>query len=216
MGFCLFNNVAVAAAQAHALGAAKVAIVDYDVHHGNGTQHIFEADPDTLYVSLHQYPFYPGTGAADEVGRDRGKGFTVNLPLEAGCTDDDYHQAFAEIVLPVLRQFSPDVLLVSAGFDAHERDPLAGMQLTSTAFGAMTGELRRVAEECCGGRLVLITEGGYDLLALETSLEAVIRSLTNRSAASDWADASAPSQRGRSAVEAARTALAPFWRLGPR
>jgi len=213
MGFCLFNNVAVAAAHAHALGAAKVAIVDYDVHHGNGTQHIFEADPETLYVSLHQYPFYPGTGAAGEIGRDRGKGFTVNLPLEAGCADDDYRQAFAEVVLPVLREYSPDVLLVSAGFDAHERDPLAGMQLTSAAFGAMTGDLRQVAEECCGGRLVLITEGGYDLRALEASLQAVIRSLIETPAASAWPGTSGRSDRGRNAVEAAKIALAPFWRL---
>jgi acetoin utilization deacetylase AcuC-like enzyme len=215
MGFCLFNNVAVAAAHAHALGAAKVAIVDYDVHHGNGTQHIFETDPDTLYISLHQFPFYPGTGAADEIGRDRGRGFTVNLPLEAGSTDADYRQAFAEVVLPVLREYSPDLLLVSAGFDAHERDPLAGMRLTSGAFGAMTADLREIAEECCDGRLVLVTEGGYDLRALETSLEAVIHSLAGNSSApaSHWAATNGRPDRGRKAVDAARSALAPFWRL---
>jgi acetoin utilization deacetylase AcuC-like enzyme len=215
MGFCLFNNVAVAAAHAHALGAARVAIVDYDVHHGNGTQHIFETDPDTLYISLHQFPFYPGTGAADEIGRDRGKGFTVNLPLEAGATDDDYRYACAEVVLPVLREYAPDVLLVSAGFDAHERDPLAGMRLTSDAYAAMTAELRTVAEEHCDGRLMLVTEGGYDLRALETSLEAVIGSLTAEpsSPASAAPAASVRAERGRKAVDAARRALAPFWRL---
>src|SRR5215472_711432 len=107
MGFCLFNNVAVAAAHAHAMGAAKVAIVDYDVHHGNGTQHIFDADRHMLYVSTHQYPYYPGTGAADEIGRDLGRGFTVNVPMEAGSVDEDYHTVFARIVVPVLREFEP-------------------------------------------------------------------------------------------------------------
>ena len=143
MGFCLFNNVAVAAAHARAQGAARVAIVDYDVHHGNGTQHMFESDPNVLYVSLHQFPFYPGTGAVDEIGSGAGKGFTVNLPLEVGAVDEDYRVAFSEVVVPVLRQFDPDLLLVSAGFDAHERDPLAGMRLTTAAFAAMTMELRK-------------------------------------------------------------------------
>src|SRR5262245_39978031 len=156
MGFCLFNNVAVAAAHARAQGAAKVAIVDYDVHHGNGTQHIFEADPHVLYVSTHQFPYYPGTGAADEIGRQAGRGFTVNVPLEVGALDDDYRLAFSAIVLPVLRQFEPDLILVSAGFDAHERDPLGGMRVTTPAFAAMTLELRGVAEECCRGRIVSI------------------------------------------------------------
>src|SRR4051794_20458694 len=118
MGFCLFNNVAVAAAHACAGGAAKVAIVDYDVHHGNGTQHIFESDPNVLYVSTHQYPYYPGTGAADEVGVDRGRGFTVNLPIEAGAVDDDYQLVFSSVIVPILRQFEPNLVLVSAGFDA--------------------------------------------------------------------------------------------------
>src|SRR4249920_3392861 len=131
MGFCLYNNVAVAAAHARAQGAAKVAIVDYDVHHGNGTQHIFETDPHVLYISTHQFPYYPGTGAADEIGRGAGLGFTVNLPLEAGAVDEDYRTVFTEVVLPVLNQFEPVLLLISAGFDAHERDPLGGMRLTT-------------------------------------------------------------------------------------
>ena len=163
MGFCLYNNVAVAAAHARAAGASRVAIVDYDVHHGNGTQHIFERDPSVLYVSTHQYPYYPGTGGPDEIGKGEGEGFTVNAPLEAGAVDEDYRLVFAELVVPVLRQFAPDVVLVSAGFDAHERDPLGGMRLTTAAFAAMTAELRRVADECSGGRLALVVEGGYDL-----------------------------------------------------
>ena len=159
MGFCLYNNIAVAAAHARTLGAARVAIVDFDVHHGNGTQHIFEHDPSVLYVSTHQSPFYPGTGGAEEVGRGEGEGFTVNLPLEAGAVDEDYQVVFGEVIVPVIRQFEPDLLLVSAGVDAHERDPLAGMRLTSQAFAAMTLELRSVAEDCCGGRIGAVTEG---------------------------------------------------------
>jgi acetoin utilization deacetylase AcuC-like enzyme len=215
MGFCLFNNVAVAAAHARANGAARVAIVDYDVHHGNGTQHIFDADPDVLFVSLHQSPFYPGTGAAEEIGSGRGAGFTVNLPLEAGATDEDYRVAFSDVVIPVLQQYDPDLMLVSAGFDAHERDPLAGMRLTSAAFGAMTMELRRIAEQCCRGRMVIVTEGGYDLRALTESLEAAIESLAAPAVpkASLWPGTTAPSTRGQQSASAAKKALAPYWKL---
>jgi acetoin utilization deacetylase AcuC-like enzyme len=213
MGFCLFNNIAVAAAHARTKGAARVAIVDYDVHHGNGTQHMFETDPNVLYVSLHQFPFYPGTGAADEAGSGAGKGFTVNLPLEIGSVDDDYHVAFREVVVPVLRQYDPDLLLVSAGFDAHERDPLAGMRLTSAAFGAMTMELRKVAEACCEGRIVLMTEGGYDLRALAESLQAAVESLAASSAEPGWLPSGVASDRGRAAVSAAKRVLAPYWKL---
>src|SRR5689334_19123110 len=174
MGFCFYNNVAVAAAHARTLGAGRVAIVDYDVHHGNGTHHIFERDPNVLYVSTHQFPYYPGTGDAWEIGVGAGKGRTVNLPLEAGAVDDDYRLVFEEVVIPALRQFRPDIVLVSAGFDAHQRDPLGGMRLTTGAFAGMTMELRTVAEECCDGRIVLVTEGGYDLQALAASLDAVV------------------------------------------
>src|SRR6266508_5086173 len=163
MGFCLYNNVAIAAAHARASGAAKVAIVDYDVHHGNGTQHIFESDPHVLYVSTHQFPYYPGTGAAEEIGRGAGEGFTVNLPIESGAVDEDYQVAFEKAVVPVVTQFEPDLLIVSAGFDAHEHDPLASMRVTTPAFAAMTTALRHVADECCRGRMVVVTEGGYDL-----------------------------------------------------
>jgi acetoin utilization deacetylase AcuC-like enzyme len=214
MGFCLFNNVAVAAAHARAEGARRVAIVDYDVHHGNGTQHIFESDPTVLYVSLHQFPFYPGTGASDEIGLGEGKGFTVNLPLEVGAVDEDYRIAFSEVVVPVLTQYDPDVLLVSAGFDAHERDPLAGMRLTSSAFAAMTADLRKVAQERANGRLVLVTEGGYDLRALSESLEGVVESLAAVNSDVPWPVSGRESDRGRAAVNAAKRALASYWKLG--
>jgi len=213
MGFCLFNNVAVAAAHARANGVAKVAIVDYDVHHGNGTQHLFESDPSVLYVSTHQFPYYPGTGAAGEVGLGAGRGFTVNLPLEVGAVDEDYQAVFAAVVLPVLRQFKPDLVLVSAGFDAHERDPLGGMRLSTGTFAAMTMDLRAVAEECCDGRITLITEGGYDLHALAASLEAVADALNGPVGPTSWPVSGIASDRGSAAVKATTRALAPFWRF---
>jgi len=213
MGFCFYNNIAVAAAHARTLGAQRVAIVDFDVHHGNGTQHIFESDQHVLYVSTHQYPFYPGTGAADETGVGAGAGFTVNLPLEAGSVNEDYQSAFAAVALPVLRQFKPDLLLVSAGFDAHERDPLANMRLTTDVFAAMTRELRAVAKECCNERMVLLTEGGYDLRALGASLDGVVGALAAPIAAAAWPASGIQSSRGRRSVDASTRALKPFWKL---
>jgi acetoin utilization deacetylase AcuC-like enzyme len=214
MGFCLFNNVAVAAAHARALGAERVAVVDFDVHHGNGTQHMFESDRHVLYVSTHQFPYYPGTGAADEIGGGRGEGFTVNIPLEVGATDADYQVAFNRIVLPVLRQFKPQLLLVSAGFDAHERDPLAGMRLSSGAFGGMTADLRAVADEHCEGRIALVTEGGYDIRALAESMRSTIDALGSRNATPGWAESVARGTgRGESAVEKSRAALSGHWKL---
>ena len=210
MGFCVYNNAAVAAAHARSLGARRVAIVDYDVHHGNGTQHIFEADPSILYVSLHQFPFYPGTGDADEMGLGEGQGFTLNVPIEVGAVNDDYRLAFAELVEPALREFAPDLLLVSAGFDAHERDPLGGMRLTTEAFAAMTSDLRRVADECCDGRIALVTEGGYDLRALAECLQRVVDVLAPDAAAHvAWPrDGTVSASRGRAAVAAVRQARA--------
>jgi acetoin utilization deacetylase AcuC-like enzyme len=214
MGFCLFNNVAVAAAHArHALGARRVAIVDYDVHHGNGTQHIFDRDPSVLYISTHQYPYYPGTGAAGEIGTGAGEGFTVNLPLESGGIDADFHHVFERVALPVLRQFAPDLILVSAGFDAHERDPLATMRATEGGFAAMTDALRQVADKTCRGRLALVTEGGYDLKALDASLESVVRVLSEPSDAPKWPAPTVASSRGRASADAAVAALAKHWTL---
>ena len=211
MGFCFYNNVAVAAAHARAQGAARVAIVDFDVHHGNGTQDLFEEDGHVLFVSVHQHPFYPGTGAVGEVGRGTGAGRTVNVPSEAGATDGDYRVVFDRIVGPVVRQFRPDILLVSAGLDAHERDPMAGMRVTAPAFGAMTMALRVIAEECCGGRLVLLTEGGYDLPSFKASLEAVVAALAEAVGPPQWPDGDA--SRGLAAVEAVRRTVGRYWTL---
>jgi acetoin utilization deacetylase AcuC-like enzyme len=213
MGFCFVNNVAVAAAQARAAGLKRVAIVDYDVHHGNGTQHIFERDDSILYVSMHQYPYYPGTGAASEVGVGGGAGFTVNVPLESGATDDDYREVFEEVVTPVLDQFAPELLLVSAGFDAHEEDPLGNMRVTTAAFAAMTHTLKTAADRCCQGRLVAIVEGGYNLAALGDSLRVAIDVLAGTSPAPVWPAATIRSSRGADGVAAARRALTGFWKL---
>ena len=208
MGFCFYNNVAIAAAHAQTLGAAKVAIVDYDVHHGNGTQHIFERDPAVLYCSVHQYPYYPGTGAATEIGEGDGAGLTVNVPLEAGATDTDYHQVFDEIVIPFVRAFGPDLVLVSAGLDAHEHDPLGSMRLTTPAFGAMTMALRLVADECCQGRIVAVTEGGYDLRAFRDSLLSVVDALGAEHAETPaWPSSRIASTRGATGIAATRAAL---------
>jgi acetoin utilization deacetylase AcuC-like enzyme len=195
------------------------------VHHGNGTQHIFEEDPSVLYMSTHQFPLYPGTGAADETGHGSGDGFTVNLPLEVGAVDEDYQVVFAEVVVPVLRQFKPSLILVSAGVDAHERDPLAGMRLTTAAFGAMTADVRRVADECCEGRIVAMTEGGYDLKALAESLLAVAAALAGGPVSPKPASGSAgegawtasrpgvDARRGRAAVDSAKAHLRSFWTI---
>jgi acetoin utilization deacetylase AcuC-like enzyme len=210
MGFCFFNNVAVAAAHARARGVGRVAIVDYDVHHGNGTQSSFAADPDVLFISSHQYPYYPGTGAAEEVGRDAGAGFTVNLPLEAGATDADYDLVYRTVAIPVLEQFGPEVILVSAGFDAFVDDPLAGMRVSAGQFQRLTSLVVEVAERVCAGRVAAVTEGGYDLPGLRACLEAAIRAFDN---APMPAAPQGAAPRGDACVAAARRNLAHYWKL---
>jgi acetoin utilization deacetylase AcuC-like enzyme len=175
MGFCLLNGVAIAAAHARARGMARVAIVDFDVHHGNGTQEMFYGDPSVLYASLHQFPFYPGTGTLDEVGVGDGTGYTVNVPLAAGANDAIYAAAFEQVIVPVLDAYAPELVLVSAGFDAAARDPLGQMQLTTDAFGFMTHALASIADKHARGRLGLVLEGGYDLVALEEGLASSMR-----------------------------------------
>jgi acetoin utilization deacetylase AcuC-like enzyme len=206
MGFCLFNSVAVAAAQALASGLERVAIVDIDVHHGNGTQWIFYEDPRVLYISSHQFPFYPGTGAADEVGHAAGRGFTVNVPLEAGATDADYDLAYRSVVAPVLGEFAPQLTLISAGFDAHEADPLASMRMTAAGYARIVARLAAAAGTA---PVALVTEGGYDLPALRDCLTATLAQLQSREPATD---AAGPAPRGERALQAVRAAQSAFWR----
>ncbi len=177
MGFCFFNNVAVAAAHARARGLERVAIVDYDVHHGNGTQWAFYTDPSVLFISSHQFPYYPGTGSSIEIGRGDGTGFTVNLPLTAGATDADYALVYSRVAVPVLQQFKPELILVSAGYDAYLDDPLGGMRLSSACFGELTAMIAAVADEQCAGRVVAVTEGGYSLQGLAEGLRETIAAL---------------------------------------
>ena len=216
MGFCLFNNVAIAAqALRSEMGIERIAIVDWDVHHGNGTQHVFEGDRDVLFASLHQFPFYPGTGALDERGHDRGLGSTVNLPLPAGCGDAEYGLMFDTLLAPLLLAFKPEFILVSAGFDAHERDPLGGMRVTTRGFGLFARRLCAVADETCGGRIALALEGGYDLEALADSVAEVVRVLAEPSPGGG--DFPAASPGGMELARGFRAAHAHFWPslLGP-
>jgi acetoin utilization deacetylase AcuC-like enzyme len=177
MGFCLVNNVAVAAAHARALGMPRVAIVDFDVHHGNGTQEIFEHDPHVLYISTHQFPCFPGTGWVGEVGTGDGRGYTVNVPLDPGSTSATYEEAFERLVIPVLDAFAPSIVLVSAGFDANARDPLSEMRVDPQTYYPLTASIRAVAERHAEGRMMMVLEGGYDLPSLERSVRYACRAM---------------------------------------
>lgn len=213
MGFCLFNNIAVAAAHARARGVERVAIVDFDVHHGNGTQRTFYHDASVLFISSHQFPYYPGSGAAEETGEGDGEGFTINLPLAAGAQDSDYELIYGEIAFPVLRQFRPDLILISAGVDAHADDPLAGMRLTASEFGRLTSGIVAVADEHCDGRVVAVSEGGYDLKAFADSMCEVIGALEGDTPAGDFNEANLPAPRGTATLNEVRPHLRAHWQI---
>jgi len=186
MGFCIFNNVAIAAEFARRkLNLNRILIVDFDVHHGNGTQDAFYADPGVLYFSTHEYPYYPGTGAAEGTGTGKGEGTTVNFPMAAGWGDEEYLRAFNEVLVPVARRFQPDLVLVSAGFDPHWADQLAMMRVTVTGFVQMAMILRELAAELCQGRLVFTLEGGYNLRVVASSVKAIFDMLLGKSEIED-------------------------------
>lgn len=203
MGFCLFNNVALGAEYARAVkGVQRVLIVDWDLHHGNGIQHIFEEDPSVLYISAHQYPCFPGTGHYLETGRGRGEGYTVNLPLGKGWGDGDYAALFRRVVVPLAMDFKPDFVLAAAGFDIHRLDPAGRMQVTEQGFAGLTRILMDIARSCCRDRLVLVLEGGYHHQALAASVGAVLRELSGQTLTDPDALASkAKARRVRSVVK---------------
>ncbi len=178
MGFCLLNNVAIAARYLQKKYAVKrVLIVDWDVHHGNGTQHIFDDDPSILFFSAHQYPHYPGTGRATERGKGAGEGFTINVPMEAGEGNEEYHAIFLKSLVPAADEFKPEFVLISAGFDAHRDDPLASMNLTEAGYADLTGIVAEIAKCHADGRILSSLEGGYNLTALASSVNAHIKAL---------------------------------------
>ncbi|MFH0809787.1 MAG: histone deacetylase [Pseudomonadota bacterium] len=213
MGFCLFNNIAICAA--HALSAhrlSRVLIIDWDLHHGNGTQEAFYRRNDVLYFSIHQYPCYPGTGSARECGAGPGEGYTVNVPIEAGCGDADYVAVFQELLTPVAEAFQPQLVLISAGFDPYHADPLGAMRVTPEGFAALARLALRIAHAHAGGKAVFVLEGGYDLEGLALCSHHVLREmLGDPPPGVDTVLDSRPSERGRRCLEEAINVQRDYW-----
>jgi acetoin utilization deacetylase AcuC-like enzyme len=209
MGFCLFNNIAIAAARLLEQGLERVAIVDWDVHHGNGTQDAFYGEPRMLFCSLHQWPLYPGSGYFTECGEGDALGHVVNVPLPAGSGDGDYLAALDEVVMPIVEQYAPQALLVSAGMDIHGVDPLGGMLVSEAGFAAMALRLLGLAQGCCDGRLAFVLEGGYDRRATATGVEAVLRAVLDE----DAPEPAAGAPRAAPAIERAREVQGAYWKL---
>jgi acetoin utilization deacetylase AcuC-like enzyme len=211
MGFCLFNNVAVAAAHARAArDMQRVLVVDWDVHHGNGTEAMFYGSKDVLFFSTHQFPFYPGTGDVRACGAGAGEGYTVNVPFAAGANDGDYALVFRELLAPIAEQYAPDLVLVSAGFDAHRSDPLGGMRLTEEGFASLCAEVKAIADKYAGGRLVLVLEGGYDLAGLARSVQACVEVMAGSPAPAARAETTT---QGEHDVRAAIAQQRAYWRV---
>jgi acetoin utilization deacetylase AcuC-like enzyme len=213
MGFCYLNHVAIAAADLRAAGQARVAIVDIDAHHGNGTQAAFYGRPDVLYISTHQDPLYPGTGRADETGEGDGAGFNLNIPLPPGSGDATFDAALERIALPVIEQFGPSAILVSLGADAHYMDPLAHLTLSTPGLLRWVDSLARFARQSCGGRLTVCLEGGYEPEALADVVAGVVAGFAQRPCEARFADVDDDWGRGLAAVAAAARHFSAFWKL---
>jgi acetoin utilization deacetylase AcuC-like enzyme len=216
-GFCIFNNVAIGAMHAILKHHMKrVLIVDWDLHHGNGTQHLFYNDPRVLYFSTHQYPHYPGTGSVEEIGQGKGKGYTVNVPLQCGAGDDAFIKVFRRILEPVALEFQPELVLLSAGFDIYFQDPLGGMRVTPKGFAALARILMNIADSCCQGRLVAVLEGGYHIQGLTRSVKTVLEEMLDETHCPEEqlvaSELSADDEINLIISRVART-IAPFWKL---
>ena len=212
MGFCYFNNIAIAAEHLLKEGDRRIAIVDLDVHHGNGTEHIFGNRADILYISTHQAGIFPGTGNVDFTGTGEGRGFTVNLPLPSGCGDSTFHAAYSGVVIPILRQFRPDALLVSFGADAHYREPLASLSLSSEGYLNMTNELLTYSKEC-GRRVTFLLEGGYDIPSLSEVAAGIVGAFDNIDTPLEYTEITDDGCLGRSAIERCIVNLSEYWDL---
>lgn len=219
MGFCLFNNLSIGARYAQkAYSISKIMIVDWDAHHGNGIQDIFASDSNVLYISLHQYPHYPGTGSLDEIGSGEGKGFTINIPFAPGAGDACYLQAFDEIIVPVGRQFKPELLMIAAGYDGHEDDPLASLDLTETGYSIMTVKLVEIANQFCSGRLIASLEGGYNLDSLASSACVTIKDMAYQKPFQENShpglkNLKQPSDKNKRVLEEVLNLVKQYWRV---